>query len=63
MPTVPFRIAGKTVMVTKEQFERLTSPRGWGDLSVEELAELGIQPGMSGPGKSPPTGGFTPNKG
>lgn len=60
-PTVPFHIAGQTVMVTPQMYERLTSPLGWGDLSIEELRGVGIHPGMHEPGKPARTSRRTPD--
>ena len=53
---VPFEFAGKTLYVVPEMYEGLTAPDGWGDLTVDELADIGIVPGTSGEG--PPTAFF-----
>jgi len=55
---VPYEVAGKTVFVSPEMLERLSSPGGWGSLTVEELAEVGILPGMSPFEDEPPRGEF-----
>lgn len=65
MPTddkLPYEVAGKTVFVSPEMLERLSSPDGWGSLTVEELAEVGILPGMSPLEDEPPRGEFRPAK-
>lgn len=55
---VSISVAGRTLMVTPEMYERLTSPDGWGDLSISELAEIGIQPGTSQTGEASATAVF-----
>ncbi|GAA2028918.1 hypothetical protein ASE25_11255 [Terrabacter sp. Root85] len=65
MPTddkLPYEVAGKTVFVTPGMLERLSSPDGWASLTVEELAEVGILPGMSPVEEEPPRGEFRPAK-
>jgi hypothetical protein len=44
---VPVEVAGETLMVPRPLAEKILSPEGWGDLTIEELASAGIHPGMN----------------
>lgn len=57
---VPFECAGRTVYVPAEMLERLLSPDGWGALTAEELAAVGIMPRVGEAGTTLPTGSFRP---
>lgn len=59
---MPFEFAGKTLYVSPEMHERLMSPDGWGGLTVDELAEVGILPGVAVSGAGPITGFFRPDE-
>lgn len=47
-------IAGKTICVSAEVYDRLKSPDGWSELSLEELRSVGILPDQAMEGFDPP---------
>jgi hypothetical protein len=59
---VPIEVAGTIIYVTPELRDRLLLPEGWANLSIDELAEVGIVPGMSEPGVDPPRASFRPDE-
>ncbi|WP_431044752.1 hypothetical protein ACQUSR_24425 [Streptomyces sp. P1-3] len=53
---VTVRVAGEDLRVPPAVADKLNSPEGWGEMSLEELEAAGVKPGMSEPG----SGEFAP---
>ena len=54
-------VAGRTLTLPRALADRVMSPEGWGSLTAEELAAVGIVPGMTQTETPPPHATFRPD--